>query len=109
MTVLYMILILLAGLVAAFLLMRFRVQRAVKQVVKMFRSVNAVDEKSAISAEDLGIIKKGMLQGMFRVRDFKPQALESLVSMGVINFTEDARYYINEEKLEGTPFDRYRH
>lgn len=40
-----------------------------------------------------------MLERMMRRRDYKPQALDALMQIGVVKVTEDGKLYLSEEKL----------
>jgi hypothetical protein len=47
-----------------------------------------------------------MLERMMRRRDYKPQALDALMQMGVVKVTEDGKLYLSEEKLAETGFEK---
>ena len=108
MTILYMILIVIGGLGAAFFILRFRMRRAISQVITIMRAHNATDPKNAKTDVEMGLVKRGMFTLSMRGRDFKPQALQSLLQAGIVELTDDFKYYLVEEKLNGTPFDRLR-
>jgi hypothetical protein len=86
-------------LLALFIIPRWRLRRAVRQVIAIFRNNNALDKKTAKTVDDLGLRPPGFVEGMFRGRDFKPYALTALLKAGIIKNTEDGRLYLVEEKL----------
>ena len=89
-------------LVALFVLPQFMLKRAVKQVIRIFRENNAIGPKNAKSAEDLRLQQKGMVERMMRPRDYKPRALQFLMSQEIVQMTEDGKLYLLEEKLDAS-------
>jgi hypothetical protein len=90
--------IILIGL-ALLVIPRWRIKRAIPQVIKMFREQNAVGIKNAKTEEELGFKQRTMLEGMFMPRDFKPHALTALIQAEIIQMTEDGKLYLSEDKL----------
>jgi hypothetical protein len=86
-------------LLALFIIPRWRLRRAVRQVIAIFRNNNAIDKKTAKTVDELGLRPRGFVEGMFRGRDFKPYALTALLKADIIKSTEDGRLYLVEEKL----------
>jgi hypothetical protein len=74
-------------------------RRAARQVIRIFRAQNATDSKNARTIDELGLRPPGMMERMMRRRDYKPQALDALVQVGVVKVTEDGKLYLSEEKL----------
>jgi hypothetical protein len=74
----------------------FMQRRALRSVIGSFRQKKAFDTKSAISADALGIRQQHFL---LRKKDYKPQALQLLVSTHVVHVTEDDRFFFSEEKF----------
>jgi len=85
---------------------RWRLKRAIRQVIRIFRKHNATDAKNAKTIDELGLRPRGFIQGMFRGRDYKPYALGGLMNTGVIQQTEDGRFYLSEEKLMESGLER---
>ncbi|MFC2040479.1 hypothetical protein ACFLTW_04830 [Chloroflexota bacterium] len=104
MEVVYIILMIIIGLGAVFFITRFRMQRAVKQVIMIMRYHNAIDSKTAKHQEELGIVSRGMFSLSLQGRDYKPKALQYLLQMGIVALTDDFKYYLVEDKPNGTPF-----
>jgi len=78
---------------------RWLMGRALRQVVRIFREHNATESKNARTADDLGLRPPGVIDRMMRRRDYKPQALSSLMQAGVIQATEGGKLYLSEAKL----------
>jgi hypothetical protein len=82
-----------------FVIPRWLIRRAARQVIKIFRAQNATESKNARTIDELGLRPLGVMERMMRRRDYKPQALDALVQMGVVKVTEDGKLYLSEEKL----------
>ena len=81
-------------------------RRAARQVIKIFRAQNATENKNARTIDELGLRPPGMMERMMRRRDYKPQALNALVQVGVVKVTEDGKLYLSEEKLAEIGFEK---
>jgi len=86
-------------LAAIFFIPRWLLRHATRQVIKIFRENNATDRKNAKTIDELGLTLPGMLERMFRRRDYKPSALNALIKAEIIQSTEDGKLYLSEEKL----------
>lgn len=82
-----------------FVIPRWRLKRAVRQVIAIFRQNSALDKKTAKTIDELGLKPRGAMEGLFRGRDFKPYALNALTKAGIIQGTEDGRLYLTEDVL----------
>jgi len=82
-----------------FFIPRWLMGRALRQVIRIFREHNATESKNACTIDELGLRPPGVLERMMRRRDYKPQALSSLMQAGVIQQTEEGKLYLSEEKL----------
>ena len=78
---------------------RWRLKRAIRQVITIFRQNNALDKKTAKTIDELGLRPRGFVERMLYTRDFKPHALDGLLKAGIIKGTEDGRLYLVEDKL----------
>jgi len=99
------ILLIIVGLLVMFFLPQLLVMRAVPKVIKMFRRYNAVSPRDAKTPEELGFNPRTMLIRMLKPRDYRPRALQVLISQGIIKTTEDGKLYLSEETLG---FSRWR-
>ena len=100
--VLFIILMVVAFILAFIFIPQFMLMRNVPKVIRIFREHNAVGEKNAKLIEELGLLPKTMFQRMLRRRDYKPQALQFLLRTTVIEMTEDGKIYLNEDNLYRT-------
>jgi hypothetical protein len=96
--ILFMILTILAKLTIPPMLIR----RAVKPVLERFISFGAMNESNARSIDELGLGPKRLVERMVSMRDYKPKALDALLSASIVIPTEDGRLYLSREKLMST-------
>jgi len=94
--IILLFILLLAGM---FVIPRWLMGRALRQVVRIFREHNATESKNARTVDDLGLRPPGIFERMMRRRDYKPHALSSLMQAGVIQTTEEGKLYLSEVKL----------
>ena len=90
------------------LLSRLLMVRAIKEIISIFLNSGALDAQNAKTREELGIVPQTFLERMYRIRDYKPYALQTMLNAGIIRETSDARYYLSEEKLSATALNKYR-
>ena len=99
-------------LLALVIIPRWRLKRAISQVIQIFREHNAIDAKGAKTIDELSLRPRSSMEVMFRGRDYKPYALNFLIKAKIIQQTEDGRLYLLEEKLsasnltKSTPYSR---
>ena len=98
-TILIIVLLFAFLLAAMFIIPQWRLRRAIRQIIGIFRKHNAVSAKNAKTANELGLRPRGLMEGMFRGRDYKPYALTALMNAGVVKTTEDGKLYLSEEEL----------
>ncbi len=106
-TILITILIFAFLLAAIFVIPGWRLRRAIRQVVQIFRRHNATDAKNAKTDDELGLKPKPMLQRMMSLRDYKPYALSVLIGAQVVQQTEDGKLYLSEDKLMDSKLRKY--
>jgi hypothetical protein len=90
-----------------FVLPRIRIGRAINQVMAIFERKNALDVRSAKTIDELGLRHPTFLQGMLRMRDFKPYALQILMHTEVVRQTDGGRLYLSQGKLPATGVDTH--
>jgi hypothetical protein len=105
-TALLMLLIIILAILGFFVLPRIRIRRAVKHVVAIFERNNALDVRSARTIDELGLRPPTFLEGMLRIRDFKPYALQILMNAEVVRQTDGGRLYLSQDKLAALNIDR---
>ena len=97
--VLVIILIAVVVIVAMLGIPYLMMKRAVNHVIKIFRNNSAIDARSAKTIDELGLRPRTRLQGMFRGRDYKPQALSFLMKAEIVQMNEDGKLYLSEDKV----------
>jgi len=103
---LFILILVILALLGFFVLPRMRMKRAVSQVVAIFERNNALDLRSAKTIDELGLRPPTFLEGMMRMRDFKPYALQILMKADVVRHTDGGRLYLLQDKLAATNIDR---
>ena len=104
-TIIYLVLFFIALLVIAGLVSRWRMKRAMRQVILIFREHTATSSRSAKAIDELGLSPQGMMGGMFKGRDYKQYALNMLMKSEIIQVTEDGKMYLLEDKLYASGID----
>jgi hypothetical protein len=85
----------------------FFAKRAVRKVVSRFRRKGALDPATATTMEELGLIEGGLMDRMFKPRDYRPLAARLLLQAGVIRATDDGGVYLSEEELDRSRFKKH--
>lgn len=99
----FFIIILIAVFILALLVLpQFFVMRSIPKVIRIFRQNNAVGTKNAKTIDELGLKPLTMFDRMLRLRDYKPRALQLLMSTNIVQTTEDGKLYLDEESLAMT-------
>jgi len=104
--VLFILVLVILAILGFFVLPRMRIKRAVNQVVAIFERNSALDVRSAKTIEELGLRPPTFLEGMMRMRDFKPYALQILMKADVVRHTDGGRLYLLQDKLAAVDVDR---
>ncbi len=87
-------------ILAFFILPQWRIRRAIRQVIEIFREYEANRPSTAKTLEQLGLRQeRGGLLVLFRRRDYKKLALDILIRAQAIQQIEDGRLYLLEEEL----------
>jgi hypothetical protein len=97
-----LVLILVLLVVAAIFVSRFLSLRALRVVVSGFRKQGAIDANSAKTLVELDLVRARLLDGMFRGRDYRPQALRLLARAEIVKPAEGGRFYLSESALENS-------
>jgi hypothetical protein len=98
-TIIIIILIFVLLIVALFIIPRWRLKRALRQVIQIFRNSGATDIKNAKTVDELGLRPPTLREEIFRRRDYKPYALIALIKAEIIQRTEDGKLYLAEDRL----------
>ena len=94
-------------LAAIFVIPGWRLKRAIRQVIQIFRRHYATDAKNAKTDDELGLKPRPMLQRMTSLRDYKPYALSVMIRAGVVQQTEEGKFYLAEDKLMASNLRKY--
>ena len=103
----FILLILILAVLGFFVLPRIRIRRAASQVMAIFERNNALDVRSAKTIDELGLRSPTFIEGMLRLRDFKPYALQILMHTEVVRQTDGGRLYLAHDRLPATDVDRH--
>jgi hypothetical protein len=106
----FIVLVLAALFGGLLMLHNFSVKQAIPQVLRILRQKNAISIDSAKTLDELGIkyqySAQSAIQGMWKRRDYKPDAMRSLIKAQVVLVTEDRKVYLSEEKLAASKWNR---
>ena len=105
-TGLFILFLVILAILGFWVLPRIRIKRAVNQVVGIFERNNALDARSAKTIDELGLRPPTFLEGMLRMRDFKPYALQILMKTDVVVQTDGGRLYLLQDKLAAANVER---
>jgi hypothetical protein len=105
-TALLVLLIIILAILGFFVLPQIRIRRAIKQVVAILERNNALDARSAKTIDELRLRPRTFLEGIGRIRDFKPYALQLLMDAEVVCQTDGGRLYLLQDKLADINIDR---
>jgi hypothetical protein len=101
------VVVIILALAAMFIIPQWRMRRAIPQVIRLFREGNAIGNKNAKTLDELGLRPKmGALGGLFSRRDYRQYALSALMRSGIIEMTEDEKFYLVEDQLMAAGLDR---
>jgi hypothetical protein len=105
-TALLVLLIIILAILGFFVLPQIRIRRAIKQVVAILERNNALDARSTKTIDELRLRPRTFLEGIGRIRDFKPYALQILMDAEVVCQTDGGRLYLLQDKLADINIDR---
>jgi hypothetical protein len=88
---------------SVFVITTFLTKRAMHKVIRILKINGAVDEQGAKTIVELRLNPPALRDRLMRMRDYKPKALELLLSMNIVQYSEDGRVYLSEEKLLASP------
>ena len=101
MSVLFLIGVILA-FVAVLYVRALLARRAIFKVIGIFRQHNAVRPESAKTLRELGLERPDFIQRITRPRDYKQEALQTLVKRDILIEGETGKWYLAEGKLDQT-------
>lgn len=89
------VLALIAIILLGYWLMRWRFQRAIRQVMTALISSGATNPFNAQTLEDLGL-----KSGWGIIRDYRPYVIQALLANGSLEQLDDGRLYITREACQ---------
>ena len=95
-----MILVGLGAIALSFYISMQMTRRAVRRVLEIFRSKNAIGIHQAKSIDELGLRPPGFVERLVRFRDYRQNALKLLAQAGIVFMTEEGKLFIPQEKFE---------
>jgi hypothetical protein len=98
-----MVLLIGAALVTMVSLSRHLYRKALRDLVSLFRELGATSSVRAAAPDELGLTRGSPFDRMFRLRDYRPQALRVLGQANIVRATEEGKLYLSEEELERSP------
>lgn len=98
--ILFIMIISLAYLLVLFTLPALFIKRAMAQVIGIFRSHAATEARNAKTIDELGLRPESFINRIGKLRDYKPMALDILMSAEVIVQVFDGRVYLSEKGLK---------
>ena len=100
--VIVIVIMIAEAILAMIIVPQWRLKRTIPGVIRTFREANATSEKNAKTLEELGLKPRGMMEGMFRGRDYRQYAVTALMRAEIVIMTEDGKLYLSEERLYET-------
>jgi hypothetical protein len=97
-SIIFLVLVFMA-LAGAFWIQSLLVKRAIPQVIRIFCRYNALGVNNSKTMKEMGLTPRGLIHRLTRLRDYKPYALQVLQQAGIVQMTEDGKFYLTEEKL----------
>jgi hypothetical protein len=92
--------LLILMLLATTFLPQWQLRRAVRKVIRDFRSQGAVSPDKAIAWETLGFNRpRSMVQTLFKGRDWRGYAIQALMKAEMIKADDDGKVYLVNEKI----------
>jgi hypothetical protein len=105
MNVAYLVAVIIILLVIAFFTSTLLFRRAVKEVVSAFRKHEAISGRNAKTIAELDLAPTSFFSFSRRgLRDYKPHALQLLMTNDIIRATKDGKLYLSEDKLADSRF-----
>jgi len=94
------ILLLIGGCLAAlFIIPTLLTKRAMGKVIRILKRTDTTDPENAKSIIELGLNPPSFKERIMKARDYKPKALEFLISLNIVLYSEDGGIYLSEKNL----------
>jgi len=89
-------------------LSRYKMNKAVKQIIEIFREKGALDPGSAMSRRELGLLslkEQSFAERALKPRDYKVYAFDVMFNLNIIRSTDDEKYYLSEQALQSSKLE----
>jgi hypothetical protein len=96
---LYLAILFILFWLGLFVIPRILLRRAISQVISIFRRSHSLCSESPKTVDELGLAPQSLMNRLFKLRDYKPYALQFLVKAGIVRQTEGGKLCLAEEKL----------
>ncbi len=103
--IILIVLIMLLLIALAVAVSNFMMRRAIKAVLKLMRDGQALSPDTAKTSDELGFRGRNMFNFKL-LRDYRPQAMQLLITANIIQTTDDGRIFLSEENLAKTRLGR---
>lgn len=97
--VIILIAIFIVAILAIFYIPRLMLNRAIYTVIRILKQHNALTTHDAKTIDELGLNPKPFMERAFKLRDYKPYALQILRNADIIQMTDEGRLYLDEGQL----------
>lgn len=95
----YWVILLMFFWLGFFVIPGFLLRRTISRVISIFRRNHSLCSESPKTVDELGLVPQSLMDGFFKLRDYKPYALQFLVKGGVVRETEDGKLCLLEERV----------
>jgi hypothetical protein len=102
MQVLIIIFLVILAIFAKLVIPPLMIRRALRPVLEQFVHHGALNPDNAKTPEELGLGPRTMIQRLATLRDYKPKALDVLLTASIVVITEEGKFYLSKEKLQST-------
>lgn len=102
-----LLLVLLVLVVGSFFLSRHLARGALRDLIKAFARVQALDPDSAVTPEEVGVVHRGLFNPRMGLRDYRPAALRLLMQGDIVRQTADGRVYLSMATLKASNLKSY--
>ncbi len=73
-------------------------RRAISQVISIFRRSHSFCSETPKTLEELGLAPQSRMDRLFKVRDYKPYALQIMIRAGVVHVGDEGKLCLVEDK-----------
>jgi hypothetical protein len=92
--------LLIVMLLATTFLPQWQLRRAVRKLIRDFRTHGAISPDKAVTYESMGFGKpRGMFQMLFKGRDWRGYAIQALLKAEMVKADDEGRLYLVNDKI----------